>query len=238
MSYGIDPFTYIHFPQSTAVYAGRTVGNGLDQRAAADKQIKAITANSLDVYASIRSFYLQNRESDITGGKLDIETLPDFGAPTGVKPPSANPAPSTSSGPVADHARRAGGGFAACRSAPCSAGAATHCMTGQRGDLVLVTGATGFLGSAVARVLAGEGFCVRVLARPSSPRGNLAGLALEVVEGDLNDASSLAPAMAGVRHLYHVAADYRLWAKDPEEIVRNNLKGTHAIMQAAQTGGG
>ena len=110
-------------------------------------------------------------------------------------------------------------------------------MTGQRGDLVLVTGATGFLGSAVARVLAGEGFCVRVLARPSSPRGNLAGLALEVVEGDLNDASSLAPAMAGVRHLYHVAADYRLWAKDPEEIVRNNLQGTHAIMQAAQTAG-
>ena len=100
VSYGIDPFTYIHFPQSTAVYAGRTVGNGLDQRAAADKQIKAITANSLDVYASIRSFYLQNRESDITGGKLDIETLPDFGAPTGVKPPSANPAPSTSSDPL------------------------------------------------------------------------------------------------------------------------------------------
>ncbi len=106
-------------------------------------------------------------------------------------------------------------------------------MTGRGGDLVLVTGATGFLGSAVARVLANEGFRVRVLARPNSPRRNLDGVAVEVLEGDLNVPASLAPAMSGVRHLYHVAADYRLWAKDPEEIVRNNREGTRAVMQAA-----
>jgi phospholipid-binding lipoprotein MlaA len=100
INYAIDPFTYLRFPQSTAVYWGRTVGNGLDERAAVDKQIKAITANSLDDYASIRSFYLQNRESDITGGKLDIDTLPDFGAPTGVKPPSSTPASTSEGAPL------------------------------------------------------------------------------------------------------------------------------------------
>ena len=106
-------------------------------------------------------------------------------------------------------------------------------MSKRGGDLVLVTGATGFVGSAVARALSADGYAVRVLARPSSPRRNLDGLAVEVAEGDLTDAVSLARAMNGVRHLFHVAADYRLWARDPEEIVRNNLTGTRAIMAAA-----
>ena len=106
-------------------------------------------------------------------------------------------------------------------------------MTGSGGDLVLVTGATGFVGSAVARALVAEGFTVRALARRTSPRGNLAGVDVEIVQGDLNDPASLASALNGVRHLFHVAADYRLWARDPEEIVRNNRDGVRAIMTAA-----
>ena len=102
-----------------------------------------------------------------------------------------------------------------------------------KNDLVLVTGATGFVGAAVARVLIADGFKVRVLARPSSRRDNLEGLAVEIAEGDMTDAASLQRAMAGVRYLFHVAADYRLWAKDPEDIVRNNLTGTRAVMAAA-----
>lgn len=102
-----------------------------------------------------------------------------------------------------------------------------------KNDRVLVTGATGFVGSAVARVLIADGFKVRVLARPNSRRDNLEGLAIEIVEGDMTDAASLRRAMAGARYLFHVAADYRLWAKNPEDIVRNNMTGTRAIMTAA-----
>jgi dihydroflavonol-4-reductase len=110
-------------------------------------------------------------------------------------------------------------------------------MSFAGGDDALVTGATGFVGSAVARALLADGFRVRVLARPASSRRNLEGLAVEVAEGDLSDPASLARAMSGVRHLFHVAADYRLWAKDPEEIVRNNLSGTRAVMEAAKASG-
>ncbi|MCW6507632.1 hopanoid-associated sugar epimerase [Lichenifustis flavocetrariae] len=102
---------------------------------------------------------------------------------------------------------------------------------------ILVTGASGFVGSAVARALLARGHRVRVLVRPSSPRTNVAGLDVEVVEGDLRDAASMTRAMAGVEHLFHVAADYRLWAPDPEEIVRANVEGTRTIMQAAQAAG-
>lgn len=102
---------------------------------------------------------------------------------------------------------------------------------------ILVTGASGFVGSAVALALRAQGHRLRCLVRPSSPRANLAGLGAEVVEGDLRDPASLAPALAGVTDLFHVAADYRLWAPDPEEIVRANLEGTRAIMQAAQAAG-
>jgi dihydroflavonol-4-reductase len=110
-------------------------------------------------------------------------------------------------------------------------------MSIAEGGVVLVTGATGFVGSAVARALLAEGRPVRVLARPASSRRNLDGLDVEVAEGDLSDPASLARGMSGVRHLFHVAADYRLWAKDPEEIVRNNLTGARAIMGAALAAG-
>jgi dihydroflavonol-4-reductase len=98
---------------------------------------------------------------------------------------------------------------------------------------ILVTGVSGFVGSAVARALLDAGHSVRALVRPTSPRGNLAGLGIEVVEGDIRDPGSMARALAGVRDLFHVAADYRLWAPDPEDIVRANVEGTRVVMAAA-----
>ncbi len=101
------------------------------------------------------------------------------------------------------------------------------------GDLVLVTGASGFVGSAVARKLAARGFRVRVLVRKNSPRANIVGFEWDIAEGDMRDAASLAAAMKGVRYLFHAAADYRLWARDRNEIVENNREGTRNVMQAA-----
>ena len=97
----------------------------------------------------------------------------------------------------------------------------------------LVTGATGFVGAAVARALIARGERVVLLARASSPRGNVEGLDAEVVIGDLRDAASLRPALAGVEKLYHVAADYRFWAPDPNEIIEANRAGTANIMGEA-----
>ena len=108
---------------------------------------------------------------------------------------------------------------------------------GSAGDKVLVTGASGFVGSAVARALRQRGLQVSCLVRKSSPRTNFSGLDAQLVEGDMRDATSMAAAMAGQRYLFHVAADYRLWARDPEEIVRNNLAGTRTVMQAAKAAG-
>jgi dihydroflavonol-4-reductase len=106
-------------------------------------------------------------------------------------------------------------------------------MTVSSRDLVLVTGASGFVGSAVARMAAQQGFDVRVLVRAGSPRTNLAGLDAQIVVGDMRDVASMRVALAGVRYLFHVAADYRLWAPDPSEIERANLEGAQATMQAA-----
>ena len=103
--------------------------------------------------------------------------------------------------------------------------------------LCLVTGATGFVGSAVARVLLKAGHPVRVLARPRSDRRNLKGLSVEIVQGALEDAGSLAAAVAGCRYLFHVAADYRLWVPDPEPMFRTNVDGTRELMLAAQAAG-
>ncbi len=101
-------------------------------------------------------------------------------------------------------------------------------------EFVLVTGASGFVGSAVARALLAEGHKVRALVRPTSPRGNLADLDIELAEGDLGDPASLARALDGPRHLFHVAADYRIWAPDPDVIIKANVEGTRAIMEAAR----
>ncbi len=101
----------------------------------------------------------------------------------------------------------------------------------------LVTGATGFLGSAVARRLSLEGTRVRALVRPGSPRFHLDGLNLEFVGGDLRDLESIRAAMAGIRHVFHVAADYRLWARDRREIFAVNVEGTRNVMQEALRAG-
>jgi dihydroflavonol-4-reductase len=97
----------------------------------------------------------------------------------------------------------------------------------------LLTGATGFVGSAVARALVRAGFPVRALVRRGSPRFHLAELDLDYVEGDLRDADSVARATAGARYVFHVAADYRLWARHPREIFAANVDGTRNLMQAA-----
>ena len=106
-------------------------------------------------------------------------------------------------------------------------------MTESSRDLVLVTGASGFVGSAVARAALARGMRVRVLVRATSPRKNLELLDAEVVVGDMRDERSMRAALRGARYLLHVAADYRLWAPDPSEIERANLEGTEATMRAA-----
>ncbi len=105
------------------------------------------------------------------------------------------------------------------------------------GDRVLITGASGFVGSAVLRALDGLGLKLRAMVRSSSPRDNLAGVDCEVVEGDMRHTADVCHALEGVRWLYHVAADYRLWARDPLDIVRANLEGTRTVMEAALSRG-
>ncbi len=101
----------------------------------------------------------------------------------------------------------------------------------------LVTGATGFVGSAVARVLAARGHDLRLLTRASSDRRNLAGLEADVVTGDLTDPASLKRAAAGCRYVLHVAADYRVWVPDPDAMLRANVDGALAMVRAAADAG-
>jgi dihydroflavonol-4-reductase len=105
------------------------------------------------------------------------------------------------------------------------------------GALTLLTGGTGFVGSAVARALLARGFRVRALVRPQSDRRNLAGLDLALFEGDLTNPASLAAAVAGCQVLVHVAADYRIWVPDPAAMLRANVAGTEALMRAALAAG-
>jgi len=107
----------------------------------------------------------------------------------------------------------------------------------MNGDLTLLTGVTGFVGSAVARVLLARGHRVRALVRRGGDRRNLAGLALDLIEGDLTDPASLAAAVAGCRYVLHVAADYRIWVPDPDAMLRANVAGTEALMRAAMAAG-
>jgi dihydroflavonol-4-reductase len=97
-----------------------------------------------------------------------------------------------------------------------------------------VTGATGFVGSHVARTLAVRGAELRLLVRSTSRTENIADLRAEVATGDLRDPESLKKAMAGCEFVFHVAADYRLWVRDPEQMYRSNVEGTRAIIRAAQ----
>jgi len=101
----------------------------------------------------------------------------------------------------------------------------------------LLTGATGFVGSAVARTLLARGHDLRLLVRPGSNRANLASLPVTLVEGDLTDPASLARACEGCRYLLHVAADYRLWVPDPASMLRANVDGTVQLLRAAHQAG-
>ncbi|HYP63573.1 MAG TPA: hopanoid-associated sugar epimerase [Acidocella sp.] len=105
------------------------------------------------------------------------------------------------------------------------------------GDLALVTGATGFVGAAVARTLLAAGFSVRVTSRAGSDKRNLAALEAETVPLDLSDPASFAPALQGCRYLFHVAADYRLWVPDEAAMRRVNVDGTSALLRAAAAAG-
>lgn len=101
----------------------------------------------------------------------------------------------------------------------------------------LVTGSTGFIGAAVTRCLLEHGVEVRVLVRPDSDLRNLDGLKVEQVHGDLRDAPTLRRALAGCRHLYHVAAHYALWAQDPRIFYDVNVTGTRLLLEAAYASG-
>jgi len=102
---------------------------------------------------------------------------------------------------------------------------------------VLVTGATGFVGSAVTRALLASGEAVRVLLRRTSDQGNIAGLAVERVFGDLRQPDTLTGALDGCRILYHVAADYRLWTPRPDDLYETNVAGTENLIRAAIAAG-
>jgi len=97
-----------------------------------------------------------------------------------------------------------------------------------------VTGATGFVGSHVARVLAEQGADLRLLVRSSSNPKNIQGLKAERVVGDLRDFATFEKAMAGCDVVFQVAADYRLWVRDPEQMYRANVEGTRALLQATR----
>ena len=98
----------------------------------------------------------------------------------------------------------------------------------------LVTGATGFLGSHLTRLLVERGHRVRVLVRPASRLDAIAGVPCEAVQGDLRDAASLASAMRGVGRVFHTAADYRLSARDPRDVYESNVTGTRNLLDACR----
>jgi dihydroflavonol-4-reductase len=104
------------------------------------------------------------------------------------------------------------------------------------GDIILITGASGFVGAAIAIAARGAGYRVRVLVRASSPRDNIQ-QGDDVVIGDIRDRASLANALRGVRYVIHAAADYRLWSRTPSEIIKTNAEGTRCVMEEALRAG-
>jgi len=103
--------------------------------------------------------------------------------------------------------------------------------------LAFVTGATGFLGSHVARALADQGADLRLLVRPTSDLRNLDGLHADRVIGDLRDPASIEKALSGCDVVFHVAADYRLWVRDPDEMYRSNVEGTRCLLEGVRKQG-
>ena len=103
--------------------------------------------------------------------------------------------------------------------------------------LAFVTGATGFLGSHVARALLEQGAELRLLVRAASDMRNIADLKADRVTGDLREPESLGKAMSGCDTVFHVAADYRLWVRDPEQMYKANVAGTRALLEAARNNG-
>src|SRR5262245_18033567 len=101
----------------------------------------------------------------------------------------------------------------------------------------LVTGASGFIGSHLTRLLVQHGHQVRALVRSTSRLDALQGLSLDIVRGDLRDRTALDAAVRGATWIFHVAADYRLWARDPHEIYDNNVEGTRRLLDACRKAG-
>jgi len=104
-------------------------------------------------------------------------------------------------------------------------------------DSAFLTGGTGFVGTHLCRLLAKQGLTVRALARKGGDRRNLDGLDVEIIEGSLTDKSAIEKGVTGCRYVFHVAADYRIWIPNPDDMYRANVEGTEIVLRAAAKAG-